>query len=381
MSSSLKLWKKTAASSLILAGLLVGYTAPAQAGFNWTPPANRAVANPHVFAPSAPTNAGPLTPELDAPLSVPVAPVATAPVEAPNMAELPVVEDHSKQAISTNACPMHGTAANCMIPPKEEAPLVLDTTKPEEAPVAPTPVAPAPVTDSNIDVIQGFGSDIPLAIALRDIVPTGYAYAFADKTIAGTKISWQGGKSWEDTLTDALASKGLVFGTAGHVITLSYAATPYTPRTAAPMTPVTEPAPIAEAAPVAEQQPLDLTKEDNVNAEPTPTAQTSPTATKNDGPRTYSAKEMVVDMDSHSKWQARPGSTLHQVIEIWSKQANVDLQWLSPYDYPINNAFVHEGTFNEAIASLLSSYASESPRPRGRLYPNAPDGPSVLMIN
>ncbi len=387
MSSSLKIWNKTGISSLILAGFIVAYTAPpAQAGFNWTPPANngKVLAKPNTFAPSNPSNAGPLTPEPDAPtaplVAAPLAPVAETPFTDMNMHSLPAKEE----PIAAPSMPQDIVT---------EKPLVLDTTQPappEAEAIQPTPLmsatpaAPTPIITTNIatndnaaDVIQGFGKDIPLVIALRDIVPAGYAYAFTDKAIAGTKISWQGGKSWGTVLSDALSSKGIVFSTTGHVIQMSYAGT--TSATTVKPSPVIEPAPVTaqpDVTPPANDKPLDLTQGENTATKAPPT----PAATS-DIPNTYSAKDMVMDMSSRSKWQARPGSTLHQVLNIWCKQVKVDLQWLSPYDFPINNAFTHEGTFNEALTSLLSTYSSENPRPRGRLYPNAPDGPSVLMIN
>jgi len=89
----------------------------------------------------------------------------------------------------------------------------------------------------------------------------------------------------------------------------------------------------------------------------------------------------AVDMKNIQKWQARPGTTLRKTLETWAKDSKVELNWSTPYDYPINSAFYFEGGFAEAVQSLLSSYGGESPSPKGRLYPNLPEGPSVLMIN
>ena len=64
-------------------------------------------------------------------------------------------------------------------------------------------------TPETFDVIEGFGSDMPLALALRQIVPPQYAFSFGDGVNAGMRISWQGGNPWNQVLSDALAPHGV----------------------------------------------------------------------------------------------------------------------------------------------------------------------------
>ena len=58
------------------------------------------------------------------------------------------------------------------------------------------------------DVIEGFGMDMPLALALRQIVPPEYAYSFGDNVNPGARVSWEGGKPWNDVLNESLAPLG-----------------------------------------------------------------------------------------------------------------------------------------------------------------------------
>lgn len=53
--------------------------------------------------------------------------------------------------------------------------------------------------------IDGFGSELPLALALRQIVPPQYAFAFNDVN-AGQVVSWEGGKPWNEILAETLLS-------------------------------------------------------------------------------------------------------------------------------------------------------------------------------
>jgi len=74
--------------------------------------------------------------------------------------------------------------------------------------VAPSPQAPAQVT-KNLPEAVGFGRDLPLALALSQIVPAGYSYSFAQNIDAGTNVSWQGGKPWNVVLDEMLAPSGM----------------------------------------------------------------------------------------------------------------------------------------------------------------------------
>ena len=55
----------------------------------------------------------------------------------------------------------------------------------------------------------GFGRDLPLALAMSQVVPADYAFSFADDNAAGEIVSWQGGKPWDQVLSDMLVDQGL----------------------------------------------------------------------------------------------------------------------------------------------------------------------------
>ena len=59
------------------------------------------------------------------------------------------------------------------------------------------------------EVIEGFGMKIPLALALSQIVPAKYAYSFSDSVNLGARVSWEGGKPWNEVLNDALSPLGI----------------------------------------------------------------------------------------------------------------------------------------------------------------------------
>ncbi|MDD3020343.1 MAG: TcpQ domain-containing protein [Alphaproteobacteria bacterium] len=327
-------------SSFLLAGLTLTPVI-AHAGFDWTPSPKKAE-SPTVQTGNAPIDqpeAGPLTPDLDmaeAPLPVPVGEVDSQSLPPPGTFATEQESQETQVALSVDASD------------EAAAPVVLTNDKNEMNDVAvqdvpvQAPVQTAYVADSSLETYEGFGNDLSLVLALRDIVPTQYAYSFSDPSYAGLTVSWRGGKPWQDVLNGALAAHQLTSFLEGQAIVIS-------PVSNQPREAQTTPVAITPAAETEDSDPTSVV----------PVMKGS----------------MVKD------WTARPGYTLKEVMEDWGKVAKVDVEWSSPYDYPINNSFLFKGTYEEAVKGLLSQYSRETPRPRGRLYPNLPEGPSVLMIN
>lgn len=224
----------------------------------------------------------------------------------------------------------------------------------------------------------GFGRDLPLALAVSQIVPPDYAFSFDQSVSPGESISWEGGKPWDQALNDALRPVGasaridtakkeitIVSGSSGGVVPAAYTAP--APQVQAPRPPVVASAPVQQpayapapvapmpvAAPVQEIAPL-------MAAPPV-------------------AIPTVLDTKATNVWQAERGMTLRKILEDWSMRAGVELFWSSDYDYPVSSSVRISGTFEDAVQTLLNGLRDAQPRPIGRLHPNLPDGPSVLVV-
>ena len=68
------------------------------------------------------------------------------------------------------------------------------------------------------EVIEGFGSHVPLVMALREITPSSYQFAFAPGLNLGTLVTWHGGAPWHDVVNNVLQPLGLVAHDGGTVI-------------------------------------------------------------------------------------------------------------------------------------------------------------------
>ena len=75
--------------------------------------------------------------------------------------------------------------------------------------------------------LAGFGADIPLSFAIRQIVPPRFQVSFADTVDKNARVDWNGGKPWLATLSDAVRPLGLMVSFAGATVTI---APPTSPR-------------------------------------------------------------------------------------------------------------------------------------------------------
>lgn len=50
--------------------------------------------------------------------------------------------------------------------------------------------------------VQGFAKDVPLVLALQQIVPSNYRYSFGNGVSAGMRVDWVGGKPWKEVVAD-----------------------------------------------------------------------------------------------------------------------------------------------------------------------------------
>jgi len=202
---------------MVSAIALIGFATTAQAGFEWR---------------------GPL--EAPRPPAVQPAPATADDLPAPVTSWDGAAQAAPAWSAPAPVAPVEATA----------------TPSPALAPfVAATPL-PEPVEAG--DVLSGFGTDLPLVIALQQVVPAGYQYSFAEGVNLGQPVSWEGGKAWQQVLGDMLAKEGLGYRLQQNIVVVGY----FPPEETAPAVnmmdaPATAEAPIAwhDPAPVAAEAP------------------------------------------------------------------------------------------------------------------------------
>lgn len=430
--STLKISVRLSSLLLVTSGICL-LSQPSHAGFQWSPPPkpleSKVESRTDMMPP--PSEGGPLMPAM---------PQGT--VEATDLKTAPASGQISSQISSAPLM-----AAPAVTPVK-----------------ATTENQPAPSTYA---VIQGFGSDIPLALALRQIVPPQYGYVFDPDINQGTKISWNGDKPWDEVLNHALKPAGYtatVSETSVHILKSAPITTPAIPPEMTTGKPMLAPTAAEEVShhPVAAPEKTNTREvyirrnmvnkevENRAPGEPETVADntsvtlkaTDPATEKSSGiwskinPINWSSPSpVVVETDkvsanaghvltgsetttagptvllsrapgevSHAttnattdtiavakagpitntadirEWKAGAGDSLKTTLRNWSESANVQLYWVPAQDYALPENITLQGNYTDAVGQLLGSYNASKQRPVGRLHPNLPNGPAVLII-
>jgi hypothetical protein len=242
---------------------LIALTTSAQAGFEWKGP-------------------------LETPPSLPQ---SAAPAGDDGMSDLPPINGEVPAAAAPVAAPVSSPAPAAWSAPHQNALApapVAPAPQPAAAPApAPEPVAAAPAAAPSAepaapqggDVLAGFGSDMPLVMALQQVVPPGYRYSFSGGVNPGVLVSWEGGRPWQHVLADMLARQGLGYTLHDNTVIIGYHASPAQPQQ---MTQAPAPSAVqAEGtddipAPIDGTQPIAITQQ--ADAKPAETAQAPATA-------------------------------------------------------------------------------------------------------
>lgn len=302
----------------------------AYAGFQWNPPPAKAPMAAPTMSGDMPKDMpmavekGPLTPMVDdgAPMAVPQATAVIEPVAMEQMAPPPQTIDDvpplDTQESDLMTMPVPGEMADAPMPLQSAAPI------------------PAPAATN---MAEGFGKDIPLAIALRQVVPPQYAVSYQPGVDQGKPVTWNGGRPWNEVVSDMLAGRKMYAAWNGNNLMIAEGSGPALPM----------PSNVAATA--------------------------TPSAAVNYLPRP------VVDVTSRKMWVAKPGQTLQQVLKNWTMEAHAELAWEDAGDVPVSSEFSYNGTFDQAVDALLSLYNVGQNEPHAKLYPNLPQGPSVLLVS
>ena len=230
--------------------------------------------------------------------------------------------------------------------------------------------APKPVVSENL--IQGFGSDMPLEIAVQQLVPPVYKVTFAAGVDASKTVSWQGGKAWRQVLNEAVASAGLTVRENGNELVVEkvgmgevVAAATVNPAPAAPVQVVNEPAKTGEA-------PINITTVAPVeNAAPAEAVAINVEATATVAEEAKAVEQAQVTEQVQAKaWVVEPNRTLREVLQLWADEAGWKVVWNSNRDYQIESGAIFEGEFESAAGGLIRAFANANPPVVGTFYKN-----------
>lgn len=286
-------------------------------------------------------------------------------------------------------------------------------------PLTPTASATAPqpammdAGGQDYAMAVGFGRDLPLVSALGQIIPDEYTYVLDRSVPSGQRVSWSGGQPWPQVLSQTLQPLGLQYAVNGRIVTImgQGMASSAAPMQTAAISPnimpqasvMSDADAIMPLPPLPEQsvqpvvQPMGQqsvsAQKPQVTLMPQPQQQIAARAPKNllrvesddlqaramAAPKTDDSPSIVPE-ESQGQWTAARGDSLKTVLMAWSDLAGVDLHWQADYDYPLQGDVNISGNFETATETLLAGFTQAAPRPVGRLHPNLPHGPAVLVV-
>ena len=205
-------------------GVIMQAPPPQDVAPHYQPPPRHS--SPHMFndLASAPPPPGPglVVPDNLPPAIPPVImPSDAPPVATQNMDTLPVMPPAPAPAYGTvPSSPRVVIADDAPLSARESLAISAAPSTDELMQTMNTPmptidgyVAPAPVVQTSVDPAGfanavGFANDVPLALALRQVVPASYAFSFDRGVNPGALVSWNGGKPWNEVLSEMVLPVG-----------------------------------------------------------------------------------------------------------------------------------------------------------------------------
>ena len=271
------------------------------------------------------------------------------------------------------------------------------------------------------EVVQGFASNVPLSLALRQVLPTGLSFLISPEVEIETLVSYRGGRAWRDTLLEMLSPVGLVAQEQGNVITIKSMRQAQAMGRMDTMRPVDRgyvdrgyrddmhrPLMRGNGSLVLSEPGSMAMNQRAISNEPSWDLQSGPQSSYeynrdyNRDSRIIMPSEPVgqgslgvlrmpqrvddrgafgmIGMDRMADWSAGKGETLRQVLEKWASRAGFELKWIAEYDYPVEASVRFSGSFESAVRNLLSGFDGATPQPIGSLHNNSGAGQRVLVI-
>lgn len=231
-------------------------------------------------------------------------------------------------------------------------------------------------------VTKGFGRDIPLAVAVRQIVPDGTTLNFDQGVDSSIPITWHGGKVWRQVLTEALARNSLGFTEYGSTITIGAVQNTLASARIAPA--LVGPAAMPPAQPnsgvlgrLVTTYPSNVPLAPPINQPAMASSAPMQTAMPVNA---LQWKPIVATKPVKPMWTAKSNDTLRQTFAAWCKQAGVILRWDSEYDYPVETDISISGDFETAVRMILRGLKNASPHPVAQFYRGKPGVPGVLLV-
>ncbi|AJD54408.1 Toxin co-regulated pilus biosynthesis protein Q [Thalassospira xiamenensis M-5 = DSM 17429] len=217
----------------------------------------------------------------------------------------------------------------------------------------PVSLIAAPKASLDDAFYRGFGTDLPLSMALAQIPPSGVTVEPGYGVDVNQQVSWTGNKHWKVALEEAAGPTLSLSKLSENLYLLArrpdtqvametIKSEPLIAPTEAPVTNV----PVADA-PLKPENPFDgVVFSDEVEI-----------------PKIEACPDWIGDPGPRRTWQAEAGQTLEEVLRDWTAIGAATpwtLIWNTNRIYPIKASAEFEGYFCEALSLITAAFTSDN---------------------
>ena len=258
----------------------------------------------------------------------------------------------------------------------------------EEVPVRPANADS--VEETSYEAAIGFGSDTPLAFALRQIIPEDYTFSFGRHVNPGTLVSWSGGKPWNEVVLAMISPLGLELSIEEKNVFIYSTDQGALVPPASSNTESSAPVSLADGTPSLSSKRMNITSpSESISAQPKETmikidrlanAEEILQRTEPAGGETSSTEQPEkAPYGIIQSWEGTAGDSAKSVIEDWSQQANVELHWKAPHDFTLAHDIAINDRFDVALKNLVTEDLQDSSAPEISLF-ETPEGPKSARL-
>lgn len=227
-------------------------------------------------------------------------------------------------------------------------------------------------------VVSGFGTEVPLGFAVRQIVPPGHTISYGAGVDVNAVVSWDGGRPWGEVLNQVAYNNGLAVNRHDKNIRLTVVP---------PLARNDSPGPHAIGGGgfsiVPYRGPTDTSPDDVEVIEMAPIEVVADAPALEQIETVPGLDPISLVPDSYEppppplpSWPVEAGLSLRGVLEDWTEKAGWGLIWESEYEYPLEASATFQGEFVVAASELIASMRHARPTVTAKFY----QGNRVLVI-
>ncbi|MEZ5815343.1 MAG: TcpQ domain-containing protein [Alphaproteobacteria bacterium] len=331
--------------------------APAPAIKTQTPPSSQNVLKVKTMDGPSPSIA-PAPPEImpQEPVQAPVTAEIMTPPPAPR-----IILPEDAPSSARNAAAKSGGLQINPWPVKDKSATPLPPLENASTPVAregAMPIQANTMADAEQEAV-GFGKDMPLALALQQIAPPGYAFSFGENINPGMKVSWTGGRAWSAVMDDMIAPLGLQASIRGKAIFIHHQKQSALREPLAQSPVALEPSAgedeIAAGMPATMQAETGAQVRRKLIQDPgaVPQLQSQDTLDTLEASPGQGVQKSGIPEKQTGVWEAEKGDSLKQTLSAWSRKGAFDLEWNASHDYALISDVLVAGKVDQALKVLL----------------------------